>query len=131
MLPSAHLESCPLTSKALVVQHGLQNLPVPTRHQANSTHDLQHCHLGFDVLRGQALSDDVDALWMRQDVGTALRVVHQSFDAADQGCVDLRFCGLVVHGLQEVQDARQAIQVDETSHEPVMKSSQTTSDKDV
>lgn len=124
VLPSIHLESCPLTGKALVVQHGLQNLPVPTRHQANGTHDLQHRHLGLDVLCGQALSDDVDALWMREDVGTALRVVHQSFDAADQGRVDLWFGGLIVHGLQEVQDARQAIQVDETSHEPVMKSSQ-------
>lgn len=102
------------------MQHGLQNLLVPTRNQANGAHDLQDRHLGFNVLRGQALSDDVDALWVREDVGSALRVVHQSFDAADQGRVDLRFRGLVVHGLQEVQDARQAIQVNETSHEPLI-----------
>lgn len=111
------------------MQHGLQNLPVPTRHQANGAHDLQHGHLGFDVLRGQALGDDVDALRVGEHVGAALRVVHQSFDAADQGRVDLGFCGLVVHGLQEVQDARQAIQVDESSHEPVAKSRQTAPDE--
>lgn len=95
---------------------------MPAGHQANGAHDLQHRHLGLDVLRGQALGDDVDALRVGEDVGAALRVVHQGFDAADQGCVDLRFCGLVVHGLQEVEDARQPVQVDEASHEPVRKS---------
>lgn len=120
-----HLEPCPLASKALVVQHGLQDLAVPAGHQADGAHDLQHGHLGFDVLRGQALGDDVDALGVGEDVGAALRVVHQGFDAADQGRVDLGFGGLVVHGLQEVQDARQAIQVDESSHEPATKSRQT------
>lgn len=113
-----NLKSCPLAGEALVVQHGLQDLFVSTRHQTHGAHDLQHRHLGLDVLRGQALSDDVDALGVREDVGAALRVVHQSFDAADQRRVDLRFCGLVVHALQEVQDARQAVQVDKTGHEP-------------
>ncbi len=113
-----NLKSCPLAGEALVVQHGLQDLFVPARHQTHGAHDLQHRHLGLDVLRGQALSDDVDALGVREDVGAALRVVHQSFDAADQRRVDLRFCGLVVHALQEVQDARQAVQVDKTGHEP-------------
>lgn len=92
---------------------------MPARHQTHGAHDLQHRHLGLDVLCGQALGDDVDALRVREDVGAALRVVHQGFDAADQRRVDLRFRGLVVHALQEVQDARQAIQVDETSHKPV------------
>lgn len=91
---------------------------MPTRHQTHSAHDLQHRYLGLDVLCGQALSDNVDALGMRQDVGTALRVVHQRFDAADQRRVDLRLCCLVVHALQEVQDACQAIKVDKASHEP-------------
>lgn len=101
-LAPTHLESCPLAGEALVVQHGLQDFFVPARHQAHGAHDLQHRHLGLDVLRGQALSDDVDALWVREDVGAALRVVHQSFDAADQRRVDLRLCGLIVHALQEV-----------------------------
>lgn len=113
-----HLESRSLTGKALIVQHGLQNLFVSTRHKANSTHYFQHCHLSLNVFRGQALGDDVDALGVREDVGTPLRVVHQSLDAADQRRVDLRFCGVVVHALQEVQDARQAIQVDKTGHKP-------------
>lgn len=103
------------------MQHGLQDFFVPTRNQAHSAHDLQHGHLGLDVLCGQALGYDVDALRVREDVGAALRVVHQGFDAADQRRVDLRFCGLVVHALQEVQDARQAIQVDKTGHEPERK----------
>lgn len=88
-LVSTHLKPCPLTGKALVVEHGLQDFFVPARHQTHSPHNLQHCHLGLDVLRGQALSNDVDALGVREDVGAALRVVHQSFDAADQRRVDL------------------------------------------
>lgn len=91
---------------------------MPTRHQTHSAHNLQHRHLGLDVLCGQALSDNVDALGMREDMGAALRVVHQRFDAADERRVDLRLCCLVVHALQEVQDARQAVKVDKASHEP-------------
>ncbi len=39
--------------------------------------------------------------------------VHQGFDAADEGSVDLRLGGLVIHALQEVQDACQAVHIDE------------------
>lgn len=62
---------------------------MPSRHQTDSSHDLQHCHFSLDVFCGQALGDDVDALRVREDMGAALRVVHQSLDAADQRCVDL------------------------------------------
>lgn len=89
-----------------------------TRYQAYSTHDLQHCYFSLDVLCGQALSYDVDALRVREDVSAALWVVHQSFNAANQGRVDLGFCGIVVHALQEIQDTRQAIQIDETCYKP-------------
>ena len=88
-LSPTHLEARPFTGKTLVMQHGLQDFFVPTGHQAYSTHYFQHCHLSLNVFCGQALSDDVDALGVRQDVGTALRVVHQSFDATNQRCVDL------------------------------------------
>lgn len=75
-------------------------------------------HLGLDVLCRQALRDDVDALRVFQDVTSALRVVHQSFQAADHRRVDLGLGRLVVHGLEEVQDARQAVQVQEPGHKP-------------
>lgn len=113
-----HLEARPLAGESLVVQHGLQDLPVPAGHQAHGAHDLQHGHFGLDVLRRQALGDDVDALRVREDVGASLGVVHQRLDAADQRRVYLRFGGLIVHALQEVQDARQAVQVDEAGHKP-------------
>lgn len=87
-------------------------------HETHSAHDLQHGHLGLDVLSGQALGDDVDALRVRQHMGTALRVVHQCLDAADERGVDLRLRRLVVHRLQEVQDARQTVQIDEPRHKP-------------
>lgn len=54
-------------------------------------------YLGFNVLCAQTLSDDVDALTVTQDMGPALRVVHQRFDAADQRGVKLRLCADVVH----------------------------------
>lgn len=55
------------------------------------------CYLGFDVFGGQTLSNDVDALAVAQDVGSALGVVHQRFNAADQRRVNLRLGALVVH----------------------------------
>lgn len=76
-------------------------------------------HLGLDVLRHQALSDDVDALAVSQDVSSALGVVHQGLDAADQRRVHLRLAGVVVHGAEEAQDAGQAVQIDEPRHKPV------------
>lgn len=115
---SAHLKSRTFTCKLLIVQHGFQDFLVSSRHQTNSTHDFQNSHFGLDVLGGQALSDDVDAFWMSEHMGTSLRVVHQGFNAADQWGVDLRFGGLVVHCFQEVQDARQSIEVYEACHKP-------------
>lgn len=41
-------------------------------------------YLGFDVFGGEALCDDVDALTVTQDMSSALGVVHQSFNAANQ-----------------------------------------------
>lgn len=76
------------------------------------------CYLGFDVFSGQTLSNDVDALTVTQDVGSAMRVVHQRFDAADQWRVNLRLGAVVVHRLQKIQDARQAVQVDESCDKP-------------
>ena len=102
---SSHLEASPLAGKLLVMQHGLQDLPVASWHQTDSTHDLQHRHLGLDILSGQALGDDVDALCVGEHMGAALGVVHQGLDAADQRRVDLGLGGVVVHALQEVQDA--------------------------
>lgn len=55
------------------------------------------CYLGFDVFSDQTLSDDVDALTVTQDVGSALGVVHQRFNAADQRRVNLRLGALVIH----------------------------------
>ncbi len=115
---STHLKSCPFAGELLIVQHGFQDFLVSSGHQANSTHDLQNGHFGLDVFSGQALSDDVDAFWMCEHMGTSLRVVHQGFNAADQRGVDLRFGGLIVHRFQEVQDARQSIEVYEACHKP-------------
>lgn len=75
-------------------------------------------YLGSDVLGDQTLSDGVDGLAVTQDVSSALRVVHQRFDAADQRRVDLGLRALVVHRLQEVQDAGETVQVDEPGHKP-------------
>jgi len=69
------------------VRHGLQHLLVAVGHQAHRPEDLQHRHFGLDVLRPQALRDGVDALRVGEDVGAALRVVHQRLDAADDGGV--------------------------------------------
>lgn len=41
-------------------------------------------HLGFDVFSDETLCDNINALAVTQDMSSALRVVHQSFDAADQ-----------------------------------------------
>lgn len=116
---SSHLEASPLAGKLLIVQHGFQDLPVPSWHQTHSTHDLQHRHFGLDVLSCQALGNDVDALCVGEHVGAALGVIHQGLDAANQGRVDLGLSGLIVHALQEVQDAGQTVQVDEPRHKPL------------
>lgn len=113
-----HLEARALGRVHLVVQHGLQNLLVAAGHQAHGAQDLQHGHLGLAVLRAQALRDGADGLGLRQHVSPPLRVVHQSLDAADEGGVDAALAGGVVHAPEEVQQAGQAIQLDEAGHEP-------------
>lgn len=85
---SPYLEACPLSSVLLIVRHSLQHFLMAVRYQAESAQDLQHGHLGLDVILAQALGDGVDALRVGQDVRSALRVVHQRFDAADDGGVD-------------------------------------------
>lgn len=88
------------------------------RYQANCTQYLQHRHFGFDVLRPQALRDGVDALRVGQHVRAALRVVHQSLDAANDGGVDAALRRLVVHAAQEVEQAGEPVQFDEACDEP-------------
>lgn len=58
---------------------------MPVRHQANSAQDLQYSHFGLDVVLAEALGDSVNALGMGQYMSTALGVVHQGFNAADDG----------------------------------------------
>lgn len=112
------LEASPLSSVFLVVCHGLQHFLVSVRHQTHGPQDLQHRHFGLDVFRPQALRDGVDALRVGQDVGAALRVVHQGLDAADDGGVDAALGRLVVHAAQEVEEAGEAVQLDEARDEP-------------
>lgn len=87
-------------------------------HQAHRPEDFQHRHFGLDVLRPQALWDGVDALWVGQDVRAALGVVHQGLDAADDGGVDAALWRLVVHAAQEVEEAGEAVELNETCDEP-------------
>lgn len=78
---------------------------------------MTHTHLGLNVFSGETLSDDNDALTVAQNMSSALGIIHQSLDAADEGGVQLRFGGVVVHGLEEVEDAGEAVQLDEACHE--------------
>ena len=112
------LEAGPLGGVLLVVRHGLQHLLVAVGHQADGAQDLQHRHLGLDVGRAQALRDGVDALRVGQHVGAPLGVVHQRLDAADHRGVHAALRRLVVHAAQEVQQAGEAVQLDEARDEP-------------
>lgn len=47
---SQYLESCPLSGILLIVCHSLQHFLVAIRYQAESAQDLQHGHLGLDVV---------------------------------------------------------------------------------
>lgn len=91
---------------------------MPIWHQAHCPKNLQHCHFGLDVLRPEALRDGVDALRVGEDVRSALRVVHQGLDAADDGGVDAALRRLVVHAAQEVEEAGEAVQLDEARDKP-------------
>lgn len=48
----AHLKTRSLAGELLIVQHGLQDFPVTSRHQTHSAHDLQNRHFGLYVLGG-------------------------------------------------------------------------------
>ncbi len=113
-----HLKASPLSSVFLVVCHGLQHLLVSIGHQAHRPKNFQHRHFGLDVLCPQALRDGVDALWVGQDVRAALGVVHQGLDTADDGGVDTALWCLVVHAAEEVEEAGEAVELDEASDEP-------------
>lgn len=117
-----HLEARALGRVHLVVQHGLQDLLVTSGHEAHGTQDLQHGHLGLAVLCAEALRDGADGLGLRQHVGPPLRVVHQRLDAADEGGVDAALAGGMVHAPEEIQQAGQALQLDEAGHEPTGRS---------
>ena len=53
------------------MQHGVQDLLVPARHQAHRPQQLQRRHLRLGVLSGKGLRYDVDARWVSKDVGAA------------------------------------------------------------
>lgn len=48
---------------------------------------------------------------MGQDMRPSLGIVHQGLDASYNGCVYTALWGLIIHALQEVQQACQAIQL--------------------
>lgn len=98
--------------------HGLKHLLVAIWHQAHRPKNLQYCHFGLEVLCPEALWDGIDALRVGQDMRTALRVVHQCLDAPDDGGVDAALWRLVVHAAQEVEEAGEAVQLDETRNKP-------------
>lgn len=118
-----YLEAGSLTGILLVVQHCLQNFLVTPRNQAHSAQDFQHGHLCFNVLCAQTLSDHINTLRVSQDMGPALRVVHQCLYTANEGGMYPRLRGLVVHRLQEVENTGQAIQIDEPGYKPARKRS--------
>jgi len=66
------LEARSLGMVLLEVQHGLEDLAVATRHQADRTEDLQHGDLRLYVLSRQRLRYRVDCRWMRQHVRSAV-----------------------------------------------------------
>lgn len=51
-------------------------------------------------------------------MGAPLRVVHQGLDAADDGGVHAALGRLVVHAAEEVEQAGEAVQLDEARDEP-------------
>lgn len=118
LIALCNLEASPLSSVFLVVCHGLQHFLVSIWHQTYCPENLQHCHFGLDVLRPQALWDGVDALRVGQDVSTALWIVHQGLDAADDGGVDAALGRLVVHAAQEVEEAGEAVQLNKACDKP-------------
>lgn len=73
-------------------------------------------YLGSDVVSDETLCDGVNTLTVTQDVSSALRVVQQRFNTANQGGVDPRLGSLVVHGSEKAQKTRQPVQVNELSH---------------
>lgn len=100
------------------MRHGLQHLLVSIGHQANGSENLQNRHFSFNVLRPQALRDGVDTLRMGQDMRASLRVVHQGLDAADDWSVDAALWRLVVHAAQEIEQAGESVEFDESCDEP-------------
>jgi len=66
------LEARSLGMVPLEVQHGLEDLAVTARHQADRAEDLQHGDLGLYVLSRQRLRYRVDCRWMRQHVCSAV-----------------------------------------------------------
>lgn len=117
-LVGLYLEAGPLSGILLVVGHRLQHLLVAIGHQAHCAQDLQHCHFGLDVVLPQALGDGIDALRVGQHMGSTLRVVHQGLDAADDRGVHAALRRLVVHAPQEIEQAGEAVELNEARHKP-------------
>lgn len=82
---SNHKQQQPYIQLLQVVDDRVHDLRVRDSHEVfYELVSVAAMYLGFDVLSGQTLCDDVDALAVSQDMSSALRVVHQSFDAANQ-----------------------------------------------
>ena len=113
------LESCPFTSIWLIVNHRLQHLLVATRNKTQGSEDLQHCHLGLDVLRAETLRDGVNTGAMRQDMSPPRGVVHDRLDTPEGRRVDARLGRLPVHPRQQVQETGEAAGLQEPRHKTV------------
>ena len=83
---------------------------MPSGNETNGAEDFQHGDLGLDGGRGETLPDDFDGVGMREDVGSAVRVVHQGLNAADGRVVDGRHAQLRTHRRQQVEETVQTLE---------------------
>ena len=89
--------------------HGLQDFLVSSRNQADGAQNLQNGDFGFDRRRGETLRDDFDGVRMRENVGSPVRIVHQSLNATDGRVVDRSDASFRTHRSQQVQETVQSL----------------------
>ena len=118
------LEPGSFTRVGLIVQHRLQHLLVTTRNQTQGSKNLQHGHLGLDVLRAEALGDGVDPGDVGEDVRPANAVVHDRLDTAQRCGVDAGLSSVPVHPRQQVEETVETTGLQEPGHEAVRLSSE-------